>query len=80
MHEIDIPFEGMQVLRIVRFVDNDIDEDAARQFPVQPRGGEVHIAGRILPGTNGSATAQVLCAAPLMRRDDVAVTVVLCQA
>ena len=65
------------MLRIMRFVDDDIDEDAACQFPVQPRGGEVHVARHILPGTNGSATAQVLCAAPLMRRDDVAVTVVL---
>ena len=42
--EVDVAFEGMFVRRIVGFGDDDVDERAAGQLLVQPRGGEVHVA------------------------------------
>ena len=43
--EIDVALERVLVRGVVRFVDDHVDERPAGQFLVQPRGGEVHVAG-----------------------------------
>ena len=52
-------------------------DGAARQLLVQARGGEVHVARHVVAGLDQDARQQVLGAAALVGRDDVAVAVVL---
>ena len=44
LHEVDIAFEGMKARRIVRLVDDDVDEDATGALLVEPSRREVHVA------------------------------------
>ena len=43
--EVDVALEGVLARRVVRLVDDHVDEAAAGQFLVQAGGREVHVAG-----------------------------------
>ena len=73
--EVNVALEWMQVCGIVRFVNDDIGERAARQFLMQARGGEIHIAGNILSLFDNRLTDEMFRAASLMRGDDILVAV-----
>ena len=60
----------------MRLVDDHVHEDAARQFLMQARGREVHVARHVLPFLDHRLADQVFRAAPLMRGHDVLVAVV----
>ena len=57
-------------------VDDHVHELVAGPLLVQLGGGEVHVAGRVLPGLDGHLADQVLGAAALVRGHDVLVAVV----
>ena len=74
--QVDVALEGMQVGRVVRFVDDHVHERAAGQFLVQAGGGEVHVAGDDVARLDQRLADQVLGAASLVGGHDVAVAVV----
>ncbi len=76
LREVHVTLERRAVGRVVRCVHDHVDEDAARQFLVQARGGEVHVAGHVLPLADRDLADQVFRAAALVGRHDVLVTVV----
>ena len=75
--EVDVPLEGVLRLGVVRLVDDDVVEGAARQFLVETGGGEVHVAGDVVARLDQEPADEVLGAATLVRRHHVTVTVVL---
>ena len=75
--EIDVALERVRVRRVVRFIDNHIDERAPGEFLVQARGGEVHVAGDDVARVNHDLREDVLRAAPLMRGDKIFISIIL---
>ena len=72
-----LPLNGLLVGRVVRLGDDHVDKRAAGQFLVQPRGGEIHVAGHEVARLDQDPREDVLGAAALVGRHDVAVAVVL---
>ena len=75
--EIDVALEGMLAGRIVPFGNDHVDERAAGQFLVQPRGGEVHVARHRIARLDQQLREDVLGAASLVRGHEVAIAVIL---
>ena len=75
--EIYIALERMAGLGVVGFVDDDIDELAAGEFLVQPGRREVHIPRDKVAWFDQQLRHDVLCATPLVGRQQVPVTVIL---
>ena len=73
--EVDVALEGVLAHRVVRLVDDDVDEAAAGQFLVEAGGREVHVAGDHVALLDERLAEQVLGAAALMRRHEVLVAV-----
>ena len=48
--EVDVALEGVLARRVVGLVDDHVDEAAAGELLVQPRGREVHVAGDHVAG------------------------------
>ncbi len=75
--KIDIALEGVQAFRIVGFVHDHIDERAAREFLVQARGREIHVARNEIAGLDQDAREQVLGAASLVGRYQIPIAIIL---
>ena len=54
----------MFILRIVRFIDDDVFKLTAGQFLVQPGCGEIHVTGDDVSGFDEYFGKDVLCATP----------------
>ena len=73
--QINVAFEWMQVGGVVRLVNDDIGERAARQFLMQTCGGEIHVARNVLSLFDDCLADEMFRAASLMRGKDIFVTV-----
>ncbi len=65
----------MEYLRVMGFVDDHIDENTAREFLMQTRSREIHVARNVLSGLYRNLADQMLGTAALMSRHDVLVSV-----
>ena len=75
--QIDVALEGVFAGRIVSLGNDDVDERPAGQFLVQPRGGEVHVAGHEVARLDQQPREDMLGAASLVRRNQMAIAVIL---
>ena len=73
--QVDVAFERMRRIRVVRLVDDAIVENATGAFGVFARGGKVHIHRHVLARLDANLRRDVLRGAPLVRRHDVLETV-----
>ena len=74
--QVDVALEGVQALRVVRLVDDHIDKGAARHLLVQPRRGEIHVAGDPIARLDQRLRDQMFGPAPLVRRHEILIAVV----
>ncbi len=65
----------MLAVRLVRLVDDHVEEDAPGVLLVKAGGGEVHVPGHHVAGLDEDLAEDVLGAAPLMGRDQLLVAV-----
>ena len=75
--EVYVALEGVRIRGVVRFIDNHVYERAPGEFLVQARGREVHVAGNDVAGVNHDPRKDVLGGAPLMRGDEILVSIIL---
>jgi hypothetical protein len=68
---VDVAFERVLGLGIMRRVDDDVLKRRAGELLVQTRGGEIHVARHAIARLDEQFRKDVLSAATLMRRDDV---------
>ena len=73
--EVDVALEREGRLRVGRLGHGDVDPDPAGELDVHARGREVEVRGDELARLDEHAREQVLGAAALVRRDQVAVAV-----
>jgi hypothetical protein len=73
--QVDVALERALVDRVVRLVDDDVDEAPAGELLVQPGGREVHVAGDHVAGLDEHLADDVLGAAALVGGHDVRVAV-----
>ena len=67
LDHVDVALERALVERVVRLVDDDVDEAPAGELLVQPGGREVHVAGDHVAGLDEHLADDVLGAAALVR-------------
>ena len=75
LRQVDVALERMLALRVVRLVDDHVDERAAGQFLVQPGGREVHVPGHMIARLDEQLGQDVLGAAALVRGHHVPIAV-----
>ena len=74
LFRIDVALEWMVIFRIMRFIDDDIDEMTARQLLVELGRGEIHVTRHHVTGSNANLTQEMLGPASLMGRNDMLVS------
>ena len=67
LRQVDVALERVLAGRVVRLVDDDVDERAAGQLLVQPRGGEVHVPGHHVAAADEHLGDDVLGTPALVR-------------
>ena len=75
--DVDVTLERVLGLRVVRFVDDDVDKRAASEFLVQPGRREIHVARHVIAIADQQLAQDVLGPAALVCRYRVLVGVVL---
>ncbi|MEI2718807.1 MAG: hypothetical protein V9E87_01495 [Gemmatimonadales bacterium] len=75
LDQVNVALERMQRGRIVRLVDDHVVKGRTGQLLMEPRRGEVHVAGDVVTRLDQQLREEVLGAAPLVGGDQLLVAV-----
>ena len=73
--QVHVAFERMLARGVVGLSDDHVHKNSTRALDVLAGGGEVHVHGDVLAGTDANLGGQVFCAPPLVGRHHMSETV-----